>query len=169
MHTGGLMRVMLVVSLILVSGSFAGPAAQVRKAVALAVKTAADPPRTIDITSGDDMKYSVTTIRAQAGEPLRLRLISRGALPSIAMAHNVVVVKPATNLAKFITDGAPFRASDFIAPAMKDTVIARTPLAGPGETVQVFFTAPSKAGRYPFVCTFSGHFQAGMKGTLIVK
>ena len=132
------MRVMLVVSLILVTGSFAGPAAQVRKAVALAVKTAADPPRTIDITSGDDMKYSVTTIRAQAGEPLRLRLLSRGTLPSIAMAHNVVVVKPATNLAKFITDGAPFRASDFIAPAMKDAVIARTPLAGPGETVQAW-------------------------------
>ena len=52
---------------------------------------------------------------------------------------------------------------------MKDAVIAKTPFAGPGETVQVFFTAPSKPGRYPFVCTFSGHFQAGMKGTLIVK
>ena len=163
------MRVMLVVSLILVSGSFAGPAAQVRKAVALAAKAAADPPRTIDITTGDDMKFSVTTIRAHAGEPLRLRLISRGTLPSIAMAHNVVVVKPATNLATFITDGAAFRASDFIAPALKDAVIAQTPLAGPGETVQVFFTAPSKAGRYPFVCTFPGHFQLGMKGTLIVR
>ena len=36
---------------------------------------------------------------------------------------------------------------------MKDAVIAQTPFAGPGETVQVFFSAPSKAGRYPFVCT----------------
>ena len=31
------------------------------------------------------------------------------------------------------------------------------------------FTVPAKPGRYPFVCTFSGHFQAGMKGTLIVS
>jgi uncharacterized cupredoxin-like copper-binding protein len=43
------------------------------------------------------------------------------------------------------------------------------PLAGPGETVQVFFTAPAKPGRYPFVCTFAGHYQLGMKGTLIVR
>lgn len=163
------MRVTLVVSLILVSGSFAAPAAQVRKAAALGVKTAADPPRTIDITGGDDMKYNVTTIRARAGEPLRLRLISRGTLPRIAMAHNVVVLKPATDLAQFISAGAAFRATDFIAPGMTDAVIVKTPFAGPGETVQVFFTAPSKAGGYPFVCTFSGHFQAGMKGTLIVK
>jgi len=129
----------------------------------------ADPPRTIDITGGDDMKFSVTTIRARAGEPLRLRLVSKGTIPKIAMAHNVVVLKAGTNVAKFIADGAPSRATDFIPPAMKDAVIAQTPFAGPGETVQVFFTAPKKPGSYPFVCTFAGHFQSGMKGTLIVK
>jgi plastocyanin len=48
-------------------------------------------------------------------------------------------------------------------------VIAKTPFAGPGQTVEVSFTAPAKPGSYPFVCTFAGHFQAGMKGTLIVK
>ena len=129
----------------------------------------ADPPRTIDISGGDDMKYSVTTIRARAGEPLRLRLISTGTLPKIAMAHNVVVLKAGTDVAKFIEAGVTSRATDFIAPAMQQAVIAKTPFAGPGETVQVFFTAPAKPGRYPFVCTFAGHFQAGMTGTLIVR
>jgi len=128
-----------------------------------------DPPRTIEIVGSDDMKYSVTTITARAGEPLHLRLVSKGTLPRIAMAHNVVVLKAGTDVERFINDGFPFRATDFIPPTMKDAVIAKTPFAGPGETVQVFFTAPSKPGRYPFVCTFSGHFQAGMKGTLIVK
>jgi uncharacterized cupredoxin-like copper-binding protein len=42
-------------------------------------------------------------------------------------------------------------------------------LAGPGDTVQVTFTVPSKPGRYPFICTFVGHYQAGMTGTLVVK
>ena len=129
----------------------------------------ADPPRTIDITGGDDMKFSVSTIKARAGESIRLRFVSTGTIPKVAMAHNVVIVKPATDLTKFINDGAPHRATDFIPPAMKDAVIAKTALAGPGETVQVVFTAPAKPGRYPFVCTFSGHFQAGMKGTLIVQ
>jgi len=129
----------------------------------------AGPPRTIDISGGDDMKYSVTTVTARAGEPLRLRFVSKGTLPKIAMAHNVVVLKAGTDVTQFINDGAPFRATDFIAPTMKQAVIAKTPFAGPGETVEVLFTAPSKPGRYPFLCTFSGHFQAGMKGTLIVK
>jgi plastocyanin len=48
-------------------------------------------------------------------------------------------------------------------------VIARTPLAGAGETVEVIFTAPAKPGSYPFLCTFAGHYQSGMKGVLVVK
>lgn len=90
----------------------------------------AGPPRTIDITGGDDMKFNATTIKARAGEPLRLRFISTGTIPKVAMAHNVVVLKPATDVTKFIKDGAPFRAADFIPPAMKDAVVAKTPLAG---------------------------------------
>jgi azurin len=129
----------------------------------------ADPPRTIEIVGGDDMKYSVTTITARAGEPLHLRLVSKGTLPKVAMAHNVVVLKAGADVTKFINDGVMFRDSDFIPPTMKDAVIAKTPFAGPGETVQVFFTAPSKPGRYPFLCTFAGHYQSGMKGTLIVR
>jgi azurin len=49
------------------------------------------------------------------------------------------------------------------------SVIAKTALAGPGETVQITFVVPAKPGRYPFICTFAGHYQAGMKGTLVVK
>ena len=130
--------------------------------------SAAAPPRTIDITSSDQMKYSVTVIRAKAGESIRLRLVSKGTLPKVAMAHNVVVLKLGTDPAKFIAAGAADRATDFIAPSMSGAVIAKTPFAGPGETVEVVFKAPAKPGRYPFVCTFSGHFQAGMQGTLIV-
>ena len=129
----------------------------------------ADPPRTIEIVGTDDMKYSVTTIRARPGEPIRIRLVTKSTLPRIAMAHNVVVLKADTDVAKLIADGAPFRVTDFIPPTMKDAVIAKTAFAGPGQTVEVSFTAPSTPGRYPFVCTFAGHYQAGMKGTLIVK
>jgi azurin len=52
---------------------------------------------------------------------------------------------------------------------MKADVIASTELAGPGETVEVSFKAPTAAGSYPFMCTFPGHFTAGMKGNLVVK
>jgi azurin len=131
--------------------------------------SAANGARTIDITGGDDMKFNVTEIRAKAGEEIRIRLVSKGSIPKIAMAHNVVVLKAGTDVAKFIAAGAADRATDFISPSMNAMVVAKTPFAGPGETVQVVFKAPAKPGRYPFVCTFSGHFQAGMKGVLIVS
>ena len=40
-------------------------------------------------------------------------------------------------------------------------------LAKPGETVRGSFTL-DKPGTYTFLCTIPGHFQAGMKGTLVV-
>ena len=129
----------------------------------------AQAPRTIDITATDDMKWTVARITAKPGEALRIKLTSKGVIPKVAMAHNFVLLKLGTNAQKFIDAGAADRATDFIAPAMKAQVIAATRFAGPGETVYVNFKAPDKAGSYTYLCTFSGHFQAGMKGTLVVK
>lgn len=126
-------------------------------------------PRTIDLVGTDEMKYNVTTIAAKAGEQIRVRLTVKGAIPKVAMAHNFVLLKPGTDVEKLVKEGAPHRATDFIPPAMMGSVLAKTALAGPGETVQVVFTVPAKPGRYQFLCTFAGHYQAGMKGTLIVK
>ena len=130
---------------------------------------AADPPRTVEIVATDDMKYNVTTIKARPGEEIRIRLVVKGTMPKIVMAHNVVVLKAGTDVTRLVTEGAPHRGTDFIPPAMMSSVIAKTALAGPGEVVQVVFKAPAKPGSYPFICTFAGHYQSGMKGTLVVK
>lgn len=125
--------------------------------------------RTVEIIGTDDMKFNLTTIAAKPGERLRVRLISKGTMPKIAMAHNFVLLQLGTSQVKFVTAGATFRDSDFIAPEMKDAVLAKTGLAGPGEMVETTFTVPKKPGSYPYLCTFPGHFQAGMRGTLEVK
>lgn len=125
--------------------------------------------RTVEIVGGDDMKYSVTSIPAKPGETLRIRLVSKGTLPKIAMAHNVVVLKPGAKQIDFVNAAATARATDFIPPDMKDQVLAASTLAGPGETVEVTFKVPAAAGSYPYVCTFPGHFAAGMRGTIVVK
>ena len=134
-----------------------------------AVRAAADPVRTIDIIATDEMKYSITTISAEPGEELRIRLQAKGVIPKVAMAHNVVVLEISTDIDTLLKEGAPYRETDFIPPSMAKNVIAKTALAGPGEIVQVKFTVPATPGDYPFLCTFAGHYQAGMKGTLIVK
>ena len=125
--------------------------------------------RTVEITVGDNMKYSVTAFTAKPGEPLHVVIKSTGAMPKIAMAHNFVLLQPGTDPMKFLQAGAGLRDTDFIAPAMKDKVIASTSLAGPGETVEVTFDAPKKPGSYTYLCTFTGHYALGMKGTLTVK
>jgi azurin len=125
--------------------------------------------RTVEMTGGDDMKYSITEIPAKRGEQLRIRLTSKGQMPKIAMAHNVVVLKSDASQIKFVNAAVQARATDYIPADMKDQVIAATGLAGPGETVEVTFKVPAAAGSYPFVCSFPGHFQAGMKGMLVVK
>ena len=171
------MRLFAVLFSFLVASASLAPtvAAQVRKATAPVVKASlparatADPIRVVDIIGTDDMKYSVTTITARSGETLRIRLGSKGTIPKVAMAHNVVVLKIGTDILRLLKEGAPHRGTDFIPPGMRDAVIAKTPFAGPGESVQVTFIVPAKPGKYPFICTFAGHYQAGMKGTLVVK
>ena len=164
------MRLLTVVSIAIFSLSSSAPAvAQKKPTSPPVVKTSGTAARTVSIVATDDMKYSVTTITARPGEVLRIQLTSRGTMPKIAMAHNVVVLKSGTDPLKFVNEGAPHRATDFIAPSMQGAVIAKTALAGAGETVEVTFTVPAKPGRYPYLCTFSGHFQAGAKGMMIVK
>jgi azurin len=124
--------------------------------------------RVIDITGSDDMKFSKTEITAKPGEMITIRLKNVGTLPKVAMAHNVVVLKSTAKPVEFANAAASARATDFIPAAMKDQIVAHTDLAGPGETKEVSFKAPA-AGSYPFLCSFPGHFAAGMKGTLVVK
>ena len=93
------------------------------------------------------MKYSVTSIPAKPGETLRIRLVSKGTLPKVAMAHNVVVLKLAPSRSNSPTP-PPWRARPtYIPPDMKDQVLAATAMAGPGETVEVTVQGADRAGQ----------------------
>jgi azurin len=146
----------------------AGQAAAAKKAPASA-KAAAGGARTIEITGSETMKFDITEINAKAGEKIRVVLKSVGTMPKMVMAHNFVLLK--TGASPMEVSNAAFNArdTDFIPDSMKDKIVAFTKLAGAGETVEVTFTAPAKAGKYDYLCTFPGHFAAGMKGTLTVK
>jgi azurin len=135
----------------------------------LATTASARAARTIHITGTEQMKYDVTTIHAKPGEELHVVLKSVGSMPKMAMAHNFVLVKPGTDVAKFNAAAFNARETDFIPPDMKSAVIATTGLAGAGETVEVTFKAPAKPGTYSYFCSFPGHYALGMRGDLIVK
>lgn len=143
--------------------------AAAQPATAKPAAAAAKGARTVELTASDDMKYNMTTIDAKPGETLHIVLKSNGTMPKIAMAHNFVLLSAAANVDEFIKASMGAQATDYIPADKKAQVLASTKLAGPGETVETTVKVPAKAGSYPYMCTFPGHFAAGMKGTLAVK
>ena len=146
----------------------AGQATAAKPAAQKAAPAAKGEPRTIELTATEQMKYDKTRLTARPGEKIRIVLKAIGTMPKMAMAHNFVLLKPDASPLEVNNAAFNARATDFIPESQKDKIIAFTPLAGGGETVEVTFTAP-KAGTYQFLCTFPGHFVQGMKGTLVVK
>lgn len=135
---------------------------------------AADPAaRTITLTVSDPiegkMSYTPSQITAKPGERLRINLVSSATMPKLVMGHNFVLLKLGVDPKGFTDEAASARDMDFIPPKRKADIIAYTGLVGPGEREQVTFTVPKVAGKYPFVCSFAGHFAAGMSGALLVK
>jgi azurin len=47
-------------------------------------------------------------------------------------------------------------------------VLAYTDVVGPQEEFTIHFRVPDRPGRYPFLCTFPGHWMV-MNGELIVE
>ena len=148
-----------------------GPQAPAPKtpAKAPAAAPAAKGVRTIELTGGDDMKFNLTKLEAKPGETLHVVLKSTGTIPKVAMGHNFVLLKLGSDVAEFIKASMTAAATDYVPADLKAQVVAATKLAGPGDTVEVTFKVPAKAGSYPYMCTFPGHYAAGMKGELVVK
>ncbi|MGH7996903.1 MAG: plastocyanin/azurin family copper-binding protein [Opitutaceae bacterium] len=137
-----------------------------------AVATATDRPtagRAIAITANDTMKFNTTEIDATPGEALAVTLTNTGRTPKYSMGHDWVLLQPDTDLNHFVTDGLTAAATNYIADSDRGKVIANTKLLGPNESDTALFYAPKTPGKYPFICTFPGHMQLGMKGCLIVK
>lgn len=125
-------------------------------------------PRVIEITANDQMKFSLTTIEAKAGEEIKLILTNVGTMPREAMGHNWVLLKAGSDAAAFSTAAMAAKDTDYIPAALKGQIVAHTALLGPRKSDEVTFTVPP-AGEHPFLCSFPAHFMVGMKGTLISK
>jgi azurin len=156
--------------LALIPGSQAAGAKPAAKAPAQApAAAAAKGGRTVNLTGADDMKFNLTTIEAKPGEMIHVVLKNTGTVPKIAMAHNFVLLAAGADPAEFTKAAMMAQATEYVPQDQKAKILASTKLAGPGETVEVSFKAPAKAGSYTYLCSFPGHFAAGMKGALVVK
>lgn len=138
-------------------------------AVLATVTPAAAAPREVKITANDQMQYSVKKIDAKPGEELKIVLTAISSVPKTEMSHNWILLAKTANADGFVMAAAMARATEYIPAAKKDQILAHTKLVGGGETVEVTFKAPTEPGNYTYLCSFPGHFAAGMKGVLAVK
>jgi azurin len=121
--------------------------------------------RPIAIEAASNLAYATTEFHATPGEPLAITFINPDVVP-----HNWVLVRPGTLAAvgtladRAIAD--PEAVARHYVPDTDD-VLAYADIVQPGERQTIHFTAPTKPGRYPYLCTFPGHWKL-MNGTMIV-
>jgi len=109
------------------------------------------------------MAFDTTTLKVKQGQ--RVRLVFHNNATVAALPHNWALVKPGTAQAVASAGIQAGKSHDSV-PDSPD-VLAHTKLAGPGQTVDVTFTAP-KPGSYPYICTVPG-LVAVMKGQPVVS
>ncbi len=125
--------------------------------------------RTIVIEGYDNLQYSKEEIVAEPGERIKVVMKTISDQPKQTMALNWVLIKKDVNPREFALTASRHRDNGFITPGSEDKIIARTEMVGGGNQDAVTFTVPEKLGSYTYLCTFPGHYIAGMKGTLVVK
>lgn len=143
-------------------------------APASAVPTVVDIPVTMDsgvqvvaLTANDAKHYNGNHFVVHTGQPVQVELTNIGIMPSDEMEHNFVVLKPGTDAMMYNLSSAMAKDHGYMPADQMDAVIAFTPMAGPGQTVQVQFIAPA-TGDYKFLCNYPGHYAAGMHGVMTV-
>lgn len=134
-----------------------------------AVHAKGESAKTITIIATDSMKFSVTKIEASPGQKLVIELKNEGSAPKEAMGHNWILLKAGTDPVHYANSSIPAKAEDYQPKSLANQVLASTKLIGPKESTKTTFTAPTTPGTYPYLCSFPGHCQAGMRGVLVVK
>lgn len=124
------------------------------------------PDAVLKIAAGPNLTYSTPTLRAKAGQTIQLTFTNPDVVP-----HNWVLLKPGKlavvgDLAnKLVAD--PEAALNQYVPA-SDDVLAYTDIVDPKKEFSIYFQVPDQPGRYPYLCSFPGHWMA-MNGELIVE
>jgi len=110
--------------------------------------------RTIRIEMSDDMRFTPDRIAVRLGETIRFEHHNTG-----AVLHEMVIGTPET-LAEHAA--LMMRFPDMV---HDEPWMAHVPS---GEKAEMTWTF-NRAGDFEFACLMPGHYQAGMKGTLIVR
>lgn len=114
----------------------------------------------------NQMQFAPRELRVKAGQAVRLVFENPDSMP-----HNLVLVAPDAGeeiglLADRMASDPGSMAKHYVPASPK--VLQATPLVNPNGRAELVFTAPTAPGRYPYLCTFPGHWRI-MHGMLVVE
>lgn len=121
----------------------------------------------VRLTADDGMNFSTRTLSATVGKEFEITFANVGKMPKEQMGHNLIILKPTRDAKEFGMAAAQAKDTDYVPKDLESWIVAKTKLLGPGEE-EVLKVTFEKPGRYPFLCTFPGHFST-MRGTIRVK
>jgi len=122
--------------------------------------------RELRVETGKNLSYLQTRLEATVGERLAVRLVNPDVVP-----HNWVLLAPGAQQevgeeANRLIGDPEAVVKQYVPQSSK--VICHTDVVEPKQEMVIYFQAPSTPGRYPYLCTFPGHWMA-MQGELIVR
>jgi len=122
--------------------------------------------RSIKISAGQNLTFSTSTLKARAGEVVRLTFDNPDVVP-----HNWVLIRP----------GSLARVGDLVNKIIaepdavirsyvprSDDVLVYVDIVDAGQSSSIYFKVPDEPGRYPYLCSFPGHWMI-MNGVMIVE
>jgi azurin len=123
-------------------------------------------PRAITMEAGKNLSFETRQFTVRAGENIKLTFSNPDVVP-----HNWILVKPGslervgdlTN--KLVSD--PEAVTRHYVPR-SDDVLCYTDIVPPRDSFSIYFRAPLQKGRYPYLCSFPGHWMV-MNGQMIVE
>jgi azurin len=88
----------------------------------------------------------------------------------LGVQHNWVLVDGGADVATAVNTAASGNAAElFTPPAGTADGLAWTAMVNAGDSGSVTFRTPAAPGTYLFICTFPGHYAAGMIGDFVVE
>lgn len=122
--------------------------------------------REVEILAGSNLSFTVREFRVQPKEPIHLTFYNPDAVP-----HNWALIERDSldavgELANHLI-GAPEAFVDQYIPS-SDAVICYTDIVESKQGFEIYFRAPEVPGRYPYLCTFPGHWMV-MNGVMVVE
>jgi azurin len=130
------------------------------------LKSTSQGERLIELETGKNLTFQQSEIRVRAGQAIALKLINPDVVP-----HNWVLVQPEQlkavgEMSNRLIDSPEAYARHYVPDSPQ--VIFYTDIVQPGQSQTIHFDAPSQPGRYPYLCTFPGHWMV-MNGVMIVE